>query len=496
MRTIHRLLCLGLVGCNPYKPEIELNEGNLPPSVDDQPKDSTAKDSTASGTVDSALNQPAQEPAQPAQEPSQPAQEPDSSPEPNNDSDGDGISDVHEGRDNPNGPPDTDGDGIFDYLDFDSDNDGISDTDEGMPQTNQGLPPDSDGDGTPDYKDLDSDNDGLPDNSETTNDSDGDGIRDFQDPMNDCPTPSLNLIAISTSFNNPIGIDFHEYSNTVVMSVNYSSGNPNALETVEFDGSHQQFSNINSLSNEVKIATVRSGNPQPFMAGELFVGNGVDGQIVRISADGTTYTNPWVDLPGSNNGLMRGSMYIDRSGAYNGDLIVATTNGEVWRVDESGNPIFLVDLNVHLEGLVTIPDAPVRYGPLAGRIIVGSETEGRMYAVAADGTYDIYTPGVNIEDIDLISPRENFFGVNYGSSRLLGASYADFESVVGDILLTQESPSGSSLYRMWWDGVTVQTEMFPLSQSSENPSQWEHVTFAGAGIVEIPDPDVGGITPN
>ena len=102
-----------------------------------------------------------------------------------------------------------------------------------MPQTNQGMPPDTDSDGTPDFKDLDSDNDGIPDQSETTNDSDGDGIERFQDPMNDCPTPSLTLIAISTNSTIQLALISTNTANSVVMSVNYSSGNPNSLETVD-----------------------------------------------------------------------------------------------------------------------------------------------------------------------------------------------------------------------------------------------------------------------
>src|SRR5206468_99402 len=99
-----------------------------------------------------------------------------------------------------------------------------------------------------------------------------------------------------------------------------------------FDGSHHAFSNLSGLTDEVKIATARSGNPAGFTVGDLFVGNGVDGQIVRITAGGATVINPWVDLPGDNNGLMRGSLYVDRTGVFGGDLVVVTSTGEVWRV--------------------------------------------------------------------------------------------------------------------------------------------------------------------
>ena len=152
---------------------------------------------------------------------------------------------------------------------------------------------------------------------------------------------AIELIPISTPFNSPIGIDYHEPTDSVVLSVNYSNGQPHNFERVETDGSHQMFSNVSGLTDEVKIATARSvskGGFGTFNPGDLFTGNGVDGQIVRISADGTTVQNPWVDLPGSGNGLMRGSLYVDRTGLYNGDLLAVTTTGEVWAGRRVGEP--------------------------------------------------------------------------------------------------------------------------------------------------------------
>ncbi len=75
--------------------------------------------------------------------------------------------------------------------------------------------------------------------------------------------------------------------------------------------------------------------------------------------------------------------------------------------------------------------------------------------------------------------------VREGTSQLLGASSTDFENMVGDIVLAQESPVGSSLFRLYWDGTALSAQPIPLSAESFIPGQWEHVTFAGAGIQEI-----------
>jgi hypothetical protein len=226
---------------------------------------------------------------------------------------------------------------------------------------------------------------------------------------------TITLKKLATNFNNPIGIDNYTTgtSNSVVLSVNYPNlpiGSQN-FELVQANGTHVPFSNINSFSEEVKIATVRPGNPH-FPAGTLFTGNGVDGQIARINPNGTLFgTDPWVDLNafglGPPRGLLRGSLYVDRNNdVWSDNLIVVTTLGEIWEVPDpaSGNdPIFLANANTHLEGLITVPNDP-KYGPLAGNIIAGAEGEGRLYVYDRlhNTGLSSYKIDVNIEDIDLI----------------------------------------------------------------------------------------------
>ena len=403
------------------------------------------------------------------------------------DSDNDGLPDGVEAQLDGNGNfIDTNGDGTPDYEDLDSDGDQIVDAIEGIPLTG-GLPPDTDLDGLFDYQDLDSDADALSDKREGVADWDGDGIDNYRDPLNSGAVSALTLVPISTTFNSPIGIDYHHPSNSVIMSVNYSNGQPYNFEFVYQDGSHSPFSTTSGLTNEVKIAIARPGNSSGFQAGELFVGNGVEGEIVRIDPAGTILANPWVSLVGVDNGLMRGSLYLDDTGVYGDDLIAVTTYGEVWRIDSSGNSTAIGDAGEHLEGLITVPNAPARYGPLAGKIISGAENSGLLYAFDGQGNQDLYSLGVNIEDIDMIRMDENFFGVNYGSSRLLGVAAHEWRPMIGDILLIQEFPSngGTGIFWLRWDGTNLVVDEIPLSATSTNASQWEHVTFAPAGIVEI-----------
>jgi len=285
----------------------------------------------------------------------------------------------------------------------------------------------------------------------------------------------VTLIEITTDFNEPVGIDHHAPTNQVVISVNYPSGLPHNFELVSKDGERERFSIVSGLTDEVKIATARDrrGGFQP---GELFVGTGTPGVVARVSADGSTIEDPWVTLPGEN-GLLRGSLHVDRTGVFGGDLIVVTTEGGVWRVSSSGNATKLADVGERLEGLTTIPNDEEKYGPWAGKILAGAEEESRIYAIDADGNFDFYELGIEPEDIDVIAGSENFFGVDYGGSTLWGAPPAEFAEMVGDVLIAQEHPG--ILWHVRWDG-----EEFDVNEVAR-VSQWEHVTFSSAGISEV-----------
>jgi hypothetical protein len=182
---------------------------------------------------------------------------------------------------------------------------------------------------------------------------------------------------------------------------------------------------------------------------------------------------------------MRGSLQVDPTGAWGGDLVVVTTAGELWRVTRDGVPTRVADVNVHLEGLFVVPDAPARYGPLAGKALAGAENEGLLYVFSPDGSYTTLNLGVRVEDIDLANPYENFFGVNYGTSRVIGAYARDFQAMWGDLLLTQEGGTTLQLYRLRWDGSDLAVEVLQPTADSPAFGSWEHVTFARAGIQEV-----------
>ncbi len=102
------------------------------------------------------------------------------------DTDGDTITDLDEGRTAPGGPVDADGDGTPDFQDTDSDDDGIPDRSEAGDGDLATAPVDTDGDGIADFRDPDSDGDTIWDGHEGTLDTDGDGLPDYLDRDADC----------------------------------------------------------------------------------------------------------------------------------------------------------------------------------------------------------------------------------------------------------------------------------------------------------------------
>ncbi len=128
---------------------------------------------------------------------------------------------------------------------------------------------------------------------------------------------------------------------------------------------------------------------------------------------------------GGGVGLLRGSITHDRIGTFNGDLIVATTSGYVFRVQYGDANCAgyqqLYSSGVHLEGLAIVPTNPSLYGPMAGAAIAGAEDQRKLHVIYANKTYAVYSTGsFAIEDLDIILPNHNFFGVNYGTANLLG----------------------------------------------------------------------------
>ncbi len=333
-------------------------------------------------------------------------------------------------------------------------------------------------------------------------------------------TIHLSPFGAATDLNQPIGIDFYEPTSQLIASANYPTGLPNNLDLIDGTGHHTAYSALAGKTNELKLAAVHSGPcaQAGFTVGDVFTGSGTQGEIIKVPSGGGA---PVIFATLADTALIRGSLYVDQTCIFGGDLIVVTGNeqtdangndgGRVWRVNSAGVATLVATLptagqTIHLEGVIVVPNDPAKYGPAAGRILAGAEDlivdpanhandhygpNGRLYSIGADGS--VFTIGasdgvagrtnyptssaVHPEDIDLVRKDAAFFGVDYGDGMILTAQSSDFDSFCGDILLTQEFPSGtrsvvapgvSGLSVLQWNGtafvVTAGTALRPTSQ--------------------------------
>jgi hypothetical protein len=262
---------------------------------------------------------------------------------------------------------------------------------------------------------------------------------------------AIALKPVAIGFNNPVSVDYHQPTNRLVLSSNYFAGEPFNFELVASDGSRAQFSSLHGLIDEVYVAAARTTHGG-FMAGELFTGTGVAGQVARISPDGSTVLLPWITLPGET-GLLRGALHMDETGVFGGDLLVATDAGSVWRVDGFGNATLVGSAGTALEGLMTLPDDP-RYGPWAGKAVSCSENGAGYFAFdPAGGPVTQVDLGIaTCENVALIQPNQYYYTVDFGGQTLWRVSPTELADVVGDVLSGEEFPG--NIWRIRWNAAT------------------------------------------
>jgi len=310
------------------------------------------------------------------------------------------------------------------------------------------------------------------------------------------------LQTVSTFTNSAQAVTYHQPTNRVLASVNYATGNPFNFELLAPDGTTSQFTTIHGLGDEVyTIAARDEGGGKSiggFPAGTTFTGNGVAGQIERISPDGLTITNPWVTLPGET-ALLRGQVTIDRTGVWNGDLIVIASDAthstaSVWRVVADGNPnagtatkLASLNLGPQAEGVVVVPNDLVRWGPWAGKIVVGGESSTNIFAIDTLGNVTSFNFGIgSLEFMEMVQPNENFYAVDLGAGKFVSMPATELATLAGDILVGTETNSGvGPIYDIHWNSLRNEFEVTPFTQGN---------SFEGATMAPMALEGIAGVT--
>ncbi len=296
---------------------------------------------------------------------------------------------------------------------------------------------------------------------------------------------------VVTNLNGPVGIDYYAPSNWLVASLNYANGEPNSFIRVDTNGFPTNWSGVHGLTEEVKVATVKK-TASGFTNGEMYFGTGVNGVIGKLSADGSVSNLNWGVLTTNQmttESLLRGGLYVDRSGSFGGDLIAVTGNrpdegGGVWRINSSGNATPLANItNTHLEGVITLTYDVQKWGPWAGKIITGAESLSPplVYAVDTNGTVTSFALGIEPEDFDLIPTNQDLYCVDETFGQIVKFPGTLLTNYWSDLLITQSGDGAGdfgALFIVHWDSTnsTFVTRRIPYT------SQFEHVTFAPMNI--------------
>ena len=302
--------------------------------------------------------------------------------------------------------------------------------------------------------------------------------------------PPINPVAVAPTSGGYYagGIEYYAPNNTMLLGTSSYSGSASQLWQIGPSGSEAPFTrNLTGLSNEIYMTSVPNGNLAGFTPGDVFLGNGQTGQIVEISGGGSVL-NPWITIKGADSSF-RGGFAMDTTGVFGGNLIALTTNGQVWEVHSDGTYKLLASANASIsEGVTVIPNAPAKYGPLAGTIAFTNEDNNTLYTVNSAGTITGY--GLNTipgpEGVRVIGPNENFFGNTTGAN-VVGIPAAELAPYVGDLLVGGEF--GPNLYALSWvansSGGYLKTQQLPVASGAYLPPGWEGFTLAPAGVGKV-----------
>lgn len=293
----------------------------------------------------------------------------------------------------------------------------------------------------------------------------------------------------------PVGIDYHGPLDSLIVSYNAAtSGDPWNFAKIDTNGQVTPWSSVSGLPEEVKLATAKQ-TASGWQQGQLYFGTGVEGQIGRVSADGTGVTLNWANLPPPTDELFRGALAFDQTGIFGGDLIAVTGRPyeqggprQLWRVNSAGAPTLIASIETsHLEGVAVLPDDPM-WGDWAGKILTGNEYGGVIYAVDTNGAATPYSLGIHPEDFDLIPPDQDLYCTAYDNfgGAILKIPRAYFADYVGQLLITQagEHMQPAALYIARWDGVPVVSVRIPYP--SGYGWHFEQVTFAPVSLPTLP----------
>lgn len=328
----------------------------------------------------------------------------------------------------------------------------------------------------------------------------------FQATITISEPPEKLFVPVAAVDGTPTGIDYFSLSNSLIVSLappNLSFSITNFVR-IDTNGNLSDWSLIQGLPDEIKISIAHS-TANGFTNGTLYFSSGAN--VGRLSQNGSVSNINWVSLTnsfGTNETLLRGSLYVDQSGSFGGKLLVvsggdlADQGGGVWSLSATGGVTAITTIpDTHLEGLITLTNNPAKWGPWAGKMLVGGESSvpPAIFAISTNGVVMTNHLDIQPEDFDIIVTNQNLYCSDEQGNKVLKLSSNLFTNFVGDLLVTQEgfvdhfingmTPAVHlpKLIVLHWDGTNFVQR---ASISRRDGDMLEHSTFAPMNIPPLP----------
>jgi PKD repeat protein len=287
---------------------------------------------------------------------------------------------------------------------------------------------------------------------------------------------------LASGIPNIIGVDWSPLVNKLVVTRHYPCFNDLALVDLDGTVSPPVTGPIARQCDETKIAV--SPGQGGFGFGDVFMGNGNPGEIVRVqmNASGTVtqIDNPWVKVP--SNGRLRGGVAFDDVGTFGHDLITVWNDGRIFRVDSNGSFSQVADLGRPLEGADVA--AQTGFGPASGCILTGDMHGKNLWAACPDKSPFIVkqVPATGeIEFAHFVPAPGDFFFADHDRGRVYKGDSRSFTAdLIGHTLVTTEY--NGEVWDVYYDeqSKSFQTKLFTKAMVDGAFIHFEQTAFLPA----------------
>jgi len=298
--------------------------------------------------------------------------------------------------------------------------------------------------------------------------------------------------------NSPIGFTFA--GNKFVGSLyNTNTGNIVLYSTDLNGGNVQQFgaglsaSSGSSTEHYVAASLGLGGFPK----GDIYVAQG--NSVIHYNNAGTSVDLNFATGLVSGGEGVRGILF-DSTGGFGFNMLASTDIGNIYKIGPGGATSPTAFATITGENIEGMDIAPPGFGPYGGDLIVGSDSDGKVYAITPSGTVanvgnPIFTDQNNqAEELTFVplnlgasgNPLEGFYGSNYAVN-VLKADASQFAGLQGDLIITTEFGSNGPVVDVHWNGSA-----FVQNQIGAFPNQPEDGLFVTAAIIQdvgvVPEP--------